>query len=75
MALQDVLHRTLCALVEFLVAVHSGHTHYYFAESGADICSVMMGFSLGKRIIAECLTNVSAHSMEVQLFCSVQLSS
>lgn len=62
----------LCALVEFLVAVHSGH---YFAESVADICSVIMGFSLGKRIIAECLTNVSVHSMAVQLFYSVQLSS
>lgn len=66
MALQDVLNRTLCALAEFLVVAANSHVRYYFTKSVAGICSVIMGFRLEKCVLAECLTDVSAHSIEVQ---------
>lgn len=67
MAHQDVLHRALCALLECLVQVASGCVHFYFFESVADICPVIMGFTFGK-CVWQGLTSVSGHLMKVQLF-------
>lgn len=52
MALQGVLRRTLCALLECLVQVASGRVRYYFFESVAGICPVIMGFTFGKCVLA-----------------------
>jgi len=65
MVLQDMLRRTLCALVECLVGVASGHVHHYFAKSVPEICSVNMEFSLEKCVLAEFSTSESSFQKKI----------